>query len=128
MPAPPSLDEIRNSRDRALAALGVAVTSIGDEIAATTQTGPYLDQLTKRYQDLMNERSAIRAAATDAVLALPSVLQAAATLNSLSSQMKKTAQALPKATHVLTTATAVLSLGQQFADAIANVSRGLGSH
>jgi hypothetical protein len=118
-----TIDDIRKSRDTALKALGVSVTSVGDQIALTTQTGPYLDQLTKRYQDLMNERSAIREAATDAVLALPSVIRAAATLDSLSSKMKAIAQALPAATDVLSSATAVLSLGQQFSDVITNAQK-----
>lgn len=123
MPTPPEIDDIRNCRDTALVALGVAVTTIGDQIAITTQAGPYLDQLTKRYQDLMNERSALREAATDAVLALPSVTRAAATLNSLSSQMDMTAQSLVRATDTLIRATGVLSLAQQFADLIANAQK-----
>jgi hypothetical protein len=123
MPGPPTIDDIRNSRDTALDALGIAVTSVGDQIAQTIKTGPYLDQLTKRYQDLMNERSAIRAAATDAVLALPSVIGAAAKLNSLSSKMKTIAQALPNATDVLTRATTVLSLGQQVSDFITKAQK-----
>jgi len=123
MPQTPTIDDIRNYRDTALDALGVTVTSISDEIALTTHSGPYLDQLTKRYQDLMNERFAIRAVATEAVLALPSVIGAAAKLNSLSSKMKTAAQALPSATDVLTSATTVLSLGQQFSDFIAKAQK-----
>jgi len=123
MSAPPTIDDIRTARDSALDALSDAVTTIGAEIAQTTKTGPYLDQLTKRYQDLMNERALIRAAATDAVLALPFVIAAVAKLNELSSNMKTTAQELPAATNKLTQAAAVLSLGQQFSDVIANAQK-----
>lgn len=123
MAQPPTMDDIRSSRDTALGALEDALNSVGDAIAQTTQTGPYLSQLTKRYQDLMNEAATIRAAATDAVLALPSVIAAAAMLNTLSARMKTTAQALPNATNVVTSATAVLSLGQQFTDLIANAQK-----
>jgi hypothetical protein len=118
MALPPSIADICAGRDAALAALGTAVTSLGDEIAQTVTTGPYLDQLTRRYQDLMDERAAIRTAATDAVLALPAVQAAAATLIALSAQMTATAGTLPTATSVLTTAGTVLTIGQQFADLI----------
>jgi hypothetical protein len=123
MAQPPTMDNIRSSRDTALGALEDALNSLGDAIAQTTQTGPYLSQLTKRYQDLMNEAATIRAAATDAVLALPGVIAAAAMLNTLSARMKTAAQALPNATNVVTGATAVLSLGQQFTDLIANAQK-----
>jgi hypothetical protein len=92
---PPTIAGIIGSRDTALAALGVSVTAVGNEIAQTTQSRPYLDRLTNRYQDLMNERAAIRAAATDAVLALPDVIAAAAELNNLATDMNTTAHALP---------------------------------
>jgi len=118
-----TIDDIRNSRDTALDALGVSVTTIGDEIAQTTTTGPYLDQLTRRNTDLMNERAAIRAAATDAVLALSSVIAAAGTLNTLSTQMKTAAQALPAATNVLTGTAPILSFGQQFTNEIASAQK-----
>ncbi len=123
MPPLSSIDDIRKCRDAALESLGAAVTSLGDEIALTTDTGPYLDQLTRRYQDLMNERAAIREMATDAVLALRAVIEAATQLNSLSTQMRRTAQQLPNATSVLAIATTVLSLGQQFTDLIAQATR-----
>jgi hypothetical protein len=123
MNAPPTIDDIRNARDTALDALSDAVTTIGNQIAQTTKTGPFLDQLTKRFQDLMNERAAIRAAATDAVLALPFVIAAAAQLKELSTDMKTTAKELPAATKVLTKTAAVLSLGQQFSDIVANAQK-----
>jgi hypothetical protein len=114
-----SIDDIRNSRDAALAALDGSISTVGNQIAQITTTGPYLDQLTNRYHDLMTQRNAIFAAATDAVLSLPSVIAAAATLNSLASQMTTVAHALPAATNVLTGSASVLSLGQQFADTLA---------
>jgi hypothetical protein len=114
-----SIDDIRNSRDAALAALDGSISVVGNQIAQTTTTGPYLDQLTTRYHDLMTQRNAIFAAATESVLSLPSVIAAAATLNSLANQMKTVAQALPAATNILTGSASVLSLGQQFADTLA---------
>jgi hypothetical protein len=114
-----SIANIRASRDTALAALDTSISVLGNQIAQTTTTGPYLDQLTTRYHELMTQRNAIFAAATDAVLRLPSVIAAAATLNSLASQMKTAAQALPAATNVLTGSASVLSLGHQFADTLA---------
>lgn len=119
----PSIDYIRASRDAALAALDTSISTIGNQIAQTTTPGPYLNQLTKRYQDLMNERAAIFAAATEAVLALPSVMAAAATLNKLSGQLNTAAQALPAATNVLTGSASVLSLAQQFADTLATAQK-----
>jgi hypothetical protein len=116
----PNLSDIatslRKSRDDALAALQVAIDSVEDEIAATNQAGPFLQRLADRDDALINEAAAIRAAATDAALALPEVAQAAAALANVSQQMQKVAQGLPAATNVLTTTAAVLSLGQQFVD------------
>ncbi|HEU0157442.1 MAG TPA: hypothetical protein VFQ82_15325 [Stellaceae bacterium] len=122
MNTPPSIDDIRNARDAALDALADAVATIGNQIAQTTTTGPFLDQLTKRYQDLMNERSMIRAAATETVLSLPAVIAAAAQLTQLSTDMKRTAQELSDATTTLNKATTILSLGQQFSDVLASAS------
>jgi hypothetical protein len=123
MPDDP-IDQIRASRDEALQALDAAFNAIGREVARTTKTGPYLDRLTDRYDDLDKERSAILEGATDAVLALPEVVAAAAKLGGLSSQMTRTAAALPNATAALNTATAILSLGQRFVDLIATCQKG----
>jgi hypothetical protein len=123
MPRPQAIEAICASRDAAIDALDSAVTSVGSEIVHTIQTGPYLHQLTRRYQDLMNERSAIRSTATDAVLGLPGVMAAAATLGSLSTQMQATAVTLPEATNLLLPTATVLALGQQFVDAVASAQR-----
>ena len=117
------IDEIRSSRDAALDALDTSIISIGDRIAVTTTVGPFLDQLTKRHQDLVREHDAISRAATDAVLALPTVIAAAAALRTLSASMQMTAQDLPNATKVLTTTAKILSLGQQFVDLIATAQK-----
>jgi hypothetical protein len=124
MNQPATADNIRRSRDAALDALDDVMDEIDDEIAQTTETGPYLVQLTKRYQDLKNEYAHISMAATFAVLAQPSVIAAAARLETLSTQMKTTAQELPNATDVLAKTAAVLALGQQFSDVIANAHKG----
>ena len=118
-----TFDDIRRSRDAALDALDDVMDEIDNEIAQTTRTGGYLTQLTKRYQDLKSEYAAISMAATFAVLAQPTVIAAAATLNTLSTQMKATAKELPDATDVLTKTAAVLALGQQFSDVIANAQK-----
>jgi hypothetical protein len=75
----------------------------------------------------MQQREAIATAATDAVLALPAVIAAAATLIALSSQMRITAQELPAVTNVLTILTkaaALLALGRQFSQVIALTTDG----
>jgi len=64
-----TIDDIRRSRDAALDALDDVIDEIDNEIAQTTKTGPYLAQLTKRYQDLRNEYAHISITATFAVLA-----------------------------------------------------------
>jgi hypothetical protein len=114
-----SIDDIRNIRDTALAAFDSSIEVLGSKIAQTTTTGPFLDQLTARFDDLMSERNSILAAATEAVLQLPEVVAAADTLNSLANKMKTAAQALPRATNILTRSSSVLALGQQFADTLA---------
>jgi hypothetical protein len=114
-----AISAIRVSRDAALQSLDQAFDAVGDLIAQTTQIGPYLDALTKRYEDIRRERDAIFRSATDAVLALPSVTAAAATLNGLAENMTKRAAELRDATKLLMTAGALVSLGQQFADVIA---------
>ena|SRR5438094_554786 len=116
--------QIRESRDKALDALTRAYDAIGDQIAQTTQIGPTLNALTKRYEDLRSERAAIFEAATEEAMALPGVVAAVATLNDLAQQMNDTAAELPNANKLLTTAGAILSLGQKFADAIANARKG----
>lgn len=117
------IDEIRSSRDAALSALGDALFAVSREIATTITTGVFLDRLTKRHQDLMNEREAIRAAATDLVLASPTVIAATHTLNGLATGMLTEAQALPNATNILTSTARILTLGQSFLDIIASGQR-----
>ena len=124
MSQPATIDDIRRSRDAALDALDDVMDEIDNEIAQTTKTGPYLVQLTKRYQDLKNEYAHISMTATFEVLAQPGVVAAAATLNTLSAQMKTTAQELPAAANVLGKTAAVLALSLQFSDVIANAQKG----
>ncbi len=123
MPRQQAIEAIRASRDAALDALDSAVTSVGNEIVHTIQTGPYLNQLTRRYQDLMNERAAVRSAATDTVLGLPHVMAAADSLELLARQMRSAAQTLPGAANMLLPTATVLSLGQQFVDAVVSAQR-----
>jgi hypothetical protein len=115
---PPTVDDIENACDAALAALGKAITEIEAE-SDQTKPGPHRDQLEKRSDDLMDERRAIRAAADREILSLPNVIKAAATLDRLSSDMMATAKELPDAASSLDKASALLSLGQQFNDLIA---------
>lgn len=121
----PKLDnvaaDLRKSRDDALTALQGAIDRVEDEIATTDQKGPFLKRLADRDDALVNEAAAVRAAATDTVLGLPEVIQAAATLANVSQQMQTVARNLPTATDVLTTTATVLSLGQQFVDLVVNV-------
>ncbi len=116
------IDQIRNARDTALAALESSIDAVARKIEV--DIGPDDAALNRRLDDLMNQRDAIETAATDAVLALPEVIAAAATLNTLSAQMNKTARQLPAATNVLTTTATVLFLGQQFSQAVANAQKG----
>ena len=116
------IDQIRNARDAALAALKSSIDAVAEKIELAT--GPDEAALNQRLDDLMNQCDAIETAATDAVLALRGVIAAAATLDTLASQMETTAQQLPAATHVLTTTATVLALGQQFAQAVANAHGG----
>ncbi len=118
MNQPPTVEDIENACDAALAALGKAITQIEAE-SDQTKPGPHRDQLEKRSDDLMDERRAIRAAADREILSLPNVIKAAATLDRLSSDMMATAKELPDAASSLDKATALLSLGQQFNDLIA---------
>jgi len=113
---------IRQSRDDALAALQAATDEVERRIAATTQRGPFLSRLIERDRALISEANAIDAAATDAVLALPEVIQAASTLSSLAQKMKKVAQQLPQATKLLDNTASVLSLAQKFGDTLANAT------
>ena len=114
----PTVDDIENACNTALAALGKAITQIEAE-ADRAKPGPHRDQLEMRSGDLMDERRAIRAAADKAILSLPGVIAAAAILDRLSGDMMATAQELPNATGSLGKVTALLSLGQQFNDIIA---------
>jgi hypothetical protein len=115
---PPTVEDIENACNTALAALGKAIAQIEAE-ADQAKPGPHRDQLEMRSEDLMDERRAIRAAADKAILSLPGVIAAAAILDRLSGDMMATARALPSATGSLGKATALLSLGQQFNDIIA---------
>ena len=115
------INQIRNSRDTALAALDSSVTAVRRQIEQTTVPDP---ELSGQMQKLTKQRAAIRAAATDAVLALPDVIAAAASLNTLSRKMQAAAQALPDATKVLTAAATILALGQQFSDKLTNAQNG----
>jgi hypothetical protein len=114
---------LRKSRDDAIAALEVGIDKVEHELATTTQVGPYLKRLSDRDDALINEAAAIRAAATDAVLALPEVVQAAAKLANVSQKMQDVAKKLPAAKDVLTSTATVLSLGQQFVDLTVNAQK-----
>ena len=114
---------LRRSRDDALATLQVAINRVEHEIATTNQVGPYLKRLADRDDALINEAAAVREATTDAVLVLPEMEQAAATLVNVAQQMQKIGKRLPTATDVLTTSAAALSLGQKFVDVIVNARK-----
>jgi hypothetical protein len=111
------------SRDAALAAIDAASNSVANELAGAVTPGSYRNLLIQRQQDLTDEGNLITNAATNAILALPSVIAAAAQLNALSTRMTATAAALPAATSKLNGATAVLSFGQQFANVIATAQK-----
>jgi uncharacterized protein YoxC len=120
------IDDIRRSRDTALEALNTSIEVLSNQIARTTTTGPLLIQLTTRFDDLMAERNAILAAATDAVLQLPEVVAAAAALISLADQMNAVAQNLPRVTNVINVlagSTSVLSSAQHFANTLATAQQ-----
>ncbi len=116
------IDRIRDARDTALAALKSSIDAVATQLELATS--PDEAALNQRLDDLMNQRDAIETAATDAVLALPEVIAAAAAMNALAAQMRTTAQQLPTATNVLTTTATVLALGQQFSGALANAHHG----
>jgi hypothetical protein len=74
----------------------------------------------------VDEKNALLAAATAAVLALPQVVAAAATLNTLAKQMNTAAQKLPAATKVvdvLAGSTTVLSSAQRFGNTLATAQQ-----
>lgn len=114
---------IRQSRDDALDALEEAINRVEHEIATTSEVGLFLTRLADRDDALTNEAAAIRRAATDAVLALPAVIQATATLTDLAGKMRDVAGTLPSVTDALTTTASILSLGQQFVDTIVNAQK-----
>jgi hypothetical protein len=116
-----TIDQIRQARDTALAALGSAIETVGRKIELAT--GPD-DELETQLDALMQQREAIETAATDTVLALPQVMAAAAALNALSVQMETSAQELPVATNALTKTAAVLALSQQFSQVVADARNG----
>jgi hypothetical protein len=122
MSQPSTIDQLRNARDTALAALKFSIDAIAKKIEVAT--GPNEVALNQRLDNLVNQSDAIETAATDAVLALPEVIAAAATLNALSAQMTKTAQQLPTAANLLATTATVLALGQQFSGTLANAHHG----
>jgi hypothetical protein len=113
---------IRQCRDDALTTLQAAIDQVERQIAATTERGPFLTRLLERERALIDEANAIDAAATDAVLALPDVIQAASTLSSLTKEMTTVAQNLPQVTKLLETTASILNLGQKFADSLAKAS------
>lgn len=123
----PKLDEVtvslRRSRDDSLAALQVAIDRVEHEIAITDLVGPFLKRLADRDDALVNEAAAVREATTDAVLALPEVMQAAVKLANVSQQMQKVAEKLPTVKDVLTNTATALSLSQQFVDLIVNAQK-----
>jgi hypothetical protein len=122
MNQPSIIDQIRNARDTALAALKSSIDAVATQLElATSPDEAALDQ---RLDELMNQRATIETAATDAVLALPEVIAAAAALNALAAQMNTTARQLPAATNVLTTTATVLALGQQFSGMLVNPPHG----
>jgi len=119
MSQPSTIDQLRNARDTALAALKFSIDAIAKKIEVAT--GPNEVALNQRLDNLVNQSDAIE---TAAVLALPEVIAAAATLNALSAQMTKTAQQLPTAANLLATTATVLALGQQFSGTLANAHHG----
>jgi hypothetical protein len=122
MNQPSVIDQIRNARDAALAALKSSINAVARKIELATV--PDEAALNQRLDELINQRDAIETAATDAVLALPEVIAAAATLNALAIQMRTTALQLPTAANALATTATVLALGQQFSGALANAHHG----
>jgi hypothetical protein len=91
MSQPSTIDQLRSARDTALAALKSSIDASAKEIEVATD--PDEAALNQRLDNLVNQSDAIETAATDAVLALPEVIAAAATLHALSAQMTKTAPA-----------------------------------
>ncbi len=122
MNQPSIIDQIRNARDTALAALKSSIEAVAAQLELATS--PDEAALNQRLDELMNQRDAIETAATDTVLALPEVIAAAAALNGLAAQMNTTAQQLPAATNLLTTTATVLALGQQFSGMLVNPHHG----
>jgi hypothetical protein len=120
-----SIDDIGSSVNTALAALDTAIDALSDQITQTPD-GPVFKQLMARHDDLVDEKNALLAAATAAVLALPQVVAAAATLNTLAKQMNTAAQKLPAATKVvdvLAGSTTVLSSAQRFGNTLATAQQ-----
>ena len=120
---PPTIDDIGNARDTPLVALDSVLDDIEDEISQTTKKDAHLAELTKQKEALQAKYTAVSDAATGAVLALPEVIAAASTLKKLSTDMDAKAKQLPSMTTNLDKAAAVLSLGQQFRDVIANARK-----
>jgi hypothetical protein len=120
---PPTIDDIGNARDTPLVALDSVLDDIEDEISQTTKKDAHLAELTKQKEALQAKYKAVSDAATEAVLALPEVIAAASTLKKLSTDIDAKARQLPSTTTNLDKAAAILSLGQQFRDVIANARK-----
>jgi hypothetical protein len=119
------IDDIRKSLNTALAALDTSIDVLSNQISQTPN-GALFKQLMARHDDLVDERNALLAAATDTVLQLPQVVAVAATLNALANQMNTVAQNLPTATNVinvLTGGTSVLSSAQHFPNTLATAQQ-----
>jgi hypothetical protein len=120
-----SIDDVRTSLNTALAALDTAIDILSNRITQTPN-GPLFKQLMTRHDDLVDERNAVLAAATETVLHLPEVVAAAVTLSALANQMNTVAQNLPAATNVvnvLAGSTTVLSSAQHFANTLATAQQ-----
>ena len=120
---PDEFNMIRASRDSVLSGLSAALDRVNREIAATTQVGPYLERLGNRQQDLLDEMRAVRASATDQILALPQVRAARAQLTAIGDRMMKRSKELVRATNLLGKAGEILALGQSFSDLLAGAQK-----
>lgn len=118
-----TIDQIRTIRDDLLVTVETAIDRVNSQIESTTIGSPWMKQLIKRSNDLANEHAAILRIMTDAVLALPEVMAAAAELNLLAARNNQVAARLPAATDALGVATEVLALGQSFTDLIATLQK-----
>jgi hypothetical protein len=118
-----AIDAIRAARDAQLEGLGVAIDRVRQEIARYSRNDAYLDRLVTRRTTLTNEMAAVRAAATDEVLALPGVIDAAGRLGALGKQMQDRAAEMPRAKDLLTKASQILTIAQKFIDLVASIQK-----